>query len=538
VRRVVVGGVVTAVVLAGGVAAWSATGASAAASYRTVTASRGSVEQTLTATGTAAPKARADASFGTSGTVRSVAVSVGDRVAVGDTLAVLNRGTLRDAVTSAQASVAAARATLAAHTAAQAAAVTAASTAAQASARDAADQQASNAAAAKAAKTAAKAAKKTQQTMQRLAKQQGALMGAQHAADGAVQVSTAALAQQAAACTGDVVACQQALAAAQAAQTAVAAAQQQVEKAIAELSRSLTDALRSVAAPAGSSRTGSSTSTPAASSSTPSTSSSTGARVSTGSSASQGEGVTAATLARDQSSIDTARAALVRAEAALDRTELTAPIAGTVAAVSVSPGDSVTATTVAVVVTGDDGNVEVTIDVAESDIRSIIVGQQASVTADGTQQALPARVSSVGLLSASDTGTAAYPVVISLAGAPPSLAAGSDATVSVVTATAKDVVTVPSSAVTRAASGSTGVVRVLHGDQVTATRVTIGAVGPERAEIASGLKAGQRVVLADLSAELPSSSTNARIGGGGLGGGGGFGNGGFGGAAPRFRSAG
>ena len=63
------------------------------------------------------------------------------------------------------------------------------------------------------------------------------------------------------------------------------------------------------------------------------------------------------------------------------------------------------------------------------------------------------------------------------------------------------------------ASGSTGVVRVLASDQVTSTRVEVGAVGPERTQITTGLKAGQRVVLADFSAALPSSSTNARVGG-------------------------
>jgi RND family efflux transporter MFP subunit len=228
--------------------------------------------------------------------------------------------------------------------------------------------------------------------------------------------------------------------------------------------------------------------------------------------------VTAATLARDQSSIDTARAALVRAEAALDKARLAAPIAGTVAAVDVSPGESVDASTVAVVVNGDDGNVTVTIDVTENDIRAIEVGQSATVAPDGSSDPLPARVTSIGLLSASDSGTASYPVEVSLAGAPMSLASGSDATVSVVTATARNVVTVPSSAVSVAAGGSSGVVRVLTGDKVTSTPVQVGAVGALRTEITSGLNTGQRLVLADLSQALPSSSTDARIDGG-LGGG-------------------
>jgi multidrug efflux pump subunit AcrA (membrane-fusion protein) len=250
-----------------------------------------------------------------------------------------------------------------------------------------------------------------------------------------------------------------------------------------------------------------------------------------GSRSSSSATVTAATLARDQSAIDTARAALVRAQAALGRARLTTPIAGTVAAVDIAPGDSVSSSTAAVVVNGDQGNVEITIGVTENDIRAIKVGQAAEVSADGAQDPLTAKVTSVGMLAASGTGTASYPVVVSLTGAPLSLASGSDATVSVVTATARDVVTVPSSAVTRAGSGTTGVVRVLTGGQVTSTRVVVGAVGPELTQVSSGLKTGQRVVLADLSAPLPSSSTNARIGGGfggGLGGGG-FGGGGFGG---------
>ena len=413
------------------------------------------------------------------------------------------------------------------------------------------------------------------------------LTAAQRDADLAMQVSAAALTQQSVACAGvlapadpattpapDVAGCQTALGAAQAAQTKVAQAQQKVEKAIATLTQSLSAAMGTVSPQSSSATTPSpktsSPSTPSPKTSSPSTPSpktsssgpapstnsaptshaspasfvstssvsfSTTASVSasgtqpaassggtsTGSRGSSAT-VTAATLASDQSAIDTARAALVRAQAALDRARLTTPIAGTVAAVDVAAGDSVSSSTAAVVVEGDDRNVEITIDVTENDIRAIKVGQTAQVSADGALDAMRATVTSIGLLSASATGTASYPVVVSLTGAPRSLASGSDATVSVVTATARNVVTVPSSAVTRGATGSTGVVRVLTGDQVTTARVTVGAVGPERTQITSGLKTGQRVVLADLSAALPSSSTSARIGGGfGGGPGGGFG---------------
>lgn len=519
-RRGIIGGTVTGLVLAGGLAAWSATEASAAASYRTVTAARGSVEQTLTATGTVTPLAQADVSFGTSGTVRDVDVKVGDHVDIDDTLAVLDRTALRDAVTSAKATLANAKATLAADRTAQADAVAAAS--ASANSDDSSDSSADSGPPTSGDNgSSGDASKATGKALARLAKQQAALLRAQRGADLALQVSAAALRQQASACDGvlaadpeapetqDVAGCQEALGAAQAAQEAVAAAQRKVEQAIDTLTGSISAALRTLSSM--SQTTGSdprSDSTPSADSTeTPSADSgSNGSPTATT--------VTAATLARDQSSIDTARAAVVRAEAAFDNARLAAPIAGTIAAVDVAPGDSVSASTVAIVVNGDDGNVTVTIDVTEGDIRAIEVGQEANVTADGASDPLPAKVTSIGLLSASDSGTASYSVVLALAGAPMSLASGSDATVSVVTATARNVVTVPSSAVALATGGATGVVRVLAGDKLTSTPVQVGAVGPLRTEITSGIKAGQRLVLADLSQDLPSSSTGSRIGGG------------------------
>jgi HlyD family secretion protein len=547
-RRAVALGIVTCLVLAGGLAAWSATGASAAASYRTATATRGSVEQTLTATGTATPSSHADLSFGTTGTVKTVAVAPGDHVDIGDTLAVLDRTALRAAVTAAQADLARAKATLASDTAAQADAVSAAN-AAPASptgggstggggsggtgSGGSGSGGSGSGGSGSGGSTGSSAA--TARTLEKLAKEQAALVAAQHDVDAALQVSAAAASQQSAACAGvitsdpaatqptDVTGCQQALGAAQAAQAAVSKAQETVEKAIETLSASLAAAMKTVSpsttAPTSTSTRATFSTAAYATTTTASTAPAAGTSGGGPQGASSGT-VTAATLARDQAAIDTAHAAVVRAKAARDQAQLRTPIAGTVAAVDVAPGDTASTSTVAVVVNGDDGNVEITIDVSEDNIGAIKVGQDARVSADGSTSELPARVTSVGLLAATDSGTATYPVGVSLTGAPLSLASGSDATVSVVTATVDDVVTVPSSAVTRTAAGSTGVVRLLVGDQLTTTRVEIGAVGPVLTEIRSGLKAGQRIVLADMSAALPSSSTGARFGGGGGFGGG------------------
>jgi hypothetical protein len=60
-----------------------------------------------------------------------------------------------------------------------------------------------------------------------------------------------------------------------------------------------------------------------------------------------------------------------------------------------------------------------------------------------------------------------------------------------------------------------------NGTQQSVT-VTTGVVGPDLTEIASGLTEGQTVVLADLTAAIPTSTASSRAGSGALGAGSGF----------------
>ncbi len=98
---------------------------------------------------------------------------------------------------------------------------------------------------------------------------------------------------------------------------------------------------------------------------------------------------------------------------------------------------------------------------------------------------------------------------------------------SIVVRVARDVVTVPNSALIG------GTVRVMQGSSVVPSRVQTGAVGALTTEVTSGVSPGQQVVLADLSQPLPASSTTItrRLTGGG-GGGRGGGVGGLGGGRP------
>ncbi|MDT4944858.1 MAG: hypothetical protein QOH14_1591, partial [Pseudonocardiales bacterium] len=82
--------------------------------------------------------------------------------------------------------------------------------------------------------------------------------------------------------------------------------------------------------------------------------------------------------------------------------------------------------------------------------------------------------------------------------------------------------------------GGTYTVTVANGSKRSTVRVTIGLAGADLTQVKSGLQAGQKVVLADLSQPLPGSAssgttTTGRFGGGaggGFPGGGGAGRGG------------
>jgi alanine dehydrogenase len=111
-------------------------------------------------------------------------------------------------------------------------------------------------------------------------------------------------------------------------------------------------------------------------------------------------------------------------------------------------------------------------------------------------------VTAIGLLPDSSGD---FPVTVTVESTR-TVSEGSTAAVSIVVGTARNAITVPASAITR--TGTRSLVSVLKGQTVTRTVVTVGVVGTRRASITNGLKAGSTVVLADLSAAVPSSTTS------------------------------
>lgn len=241
---------------------------------------------------------------------------------------------------------------------------------------------------------------------------------------------------------------------------------------------------------------------------------------SSGSFSSGGQSVTAATISSDEASIDQAWAELIAAQQARAGAVIKAPAKGTVAQVSVSPGDSASAGSTAITVIAP-GLATVSLSASSSQVTQLKPGQAVYATPAGAATSLAGTVTSVSNVPSSSSSTT-YPVVVTLTKPDASLLVGTTASVEIVTGEAKDALTVPTSAVTN------GTVEVLDGDSVQRVRVTTGLVGRTRTVVTEGLKAGQQVVLADLSQPLPTGDSTQQSGFGSRGVlGGGFSGGGF-----------
>lgn len=484
-----------AVLVAGSGTAYAVTNDPSTGSYRTVRATKGDAEEVLSTSGSVDAARRADLEFGAAGTVARLAVAVGDTVRAGQVIARLDAHTLQAAVTRARASVARAVAQLEADKDAQAQAVAdAASSKLKASKPKSSTPSASPTSSGPDPDTAAQ--------LQALKDQQDAVLQAQTAATTAIAAAKDALTAQTAACAdayqedgksgdGDATACSTALAEVQARQDDVSAAQDALAKALSTLAATLSQALATLSA--NSATPSDDPTTPSGDSTTPA---SDGAVTPTADQPDSSSGtVTAARLAADQAAIEKARADLVDAQQQLRQAVLRSTRSGRVVSLPVAEGDQVSAGDVgAVVVGGKAVTIEGTVPSAK--VGQVKVGETVRVTTPGQPDTAEGTVTAVGLVADTSSGTATYPVTVTVEDPTIPLPAGSQAMLAIVVATAKDVVTVPISAVTR--RGDAASVRTWDGKELSRTGVTIGTVGAREVEITHGLEPGDEVVVADI----------------------------------------
>jgi RND family efflux transporter MFP subunit len=183
-------------------------------------------------------------------------------------------------------------------------------------------------------------------------------------------------------------------------------------------------------------------------------------------------------------------------QAKIKAASLKAPIAGVVTAVSIRAGfDAPSGAAIVIAST----TYEVSTDVVESDLANIKVGQTASVSITALDATVNGKVSAISPVAGdSSSSVVSYPVTVTLTDPPAAARAGMTADVTITTASATGVLTVPSSAL-QGTSGSYTVLTLAPDGTAQRTPVDVGLVTSTGAEIKSGLAEGTAVVTGTAS---------------------------------------
>jgi macrolide-specific efflux system membrane fusion protein len=220
-----------------------------------------------------------------------------------------------------------------------------------------------------------------------------------------------------------------------------------------------------------------------------------------------------------QAQVSAATAALANAQANLAQYQITAPFSGVVLAINGSVGQTVPAGTDSgptlpgiltpistlatassrsnpVIVLGATGSPVVAVTVPSNEISSVVPGQAVSIT---DQSALTGKNYEGKVLAISRSsyslavGVNAYYVTISVTGSDRGLTVGDSASVNISVSSVSNVLSVPVSAVYYVSGQS--YVDVWNGHAGVATSVSLGAKGSKFAQVLSGLRSGEEVVL-------------------------------------------
>ncbi len=187
-----------------------------------------------------------------------------------------------------------------------------------------------------------------------------------------------------------------------------------------------------------------------------------------------------------------AEVAVRQAEAVLAESVVRAPAGGVVAHRSVDPGDTVTQQARLLQVVQVDPAV-VVLAIPERELQALRPGTAVEVTADALgERRFPGRVARTSPVVSAETRTA--DVRVEVPNPDGALRPGMTARVRVVLARRQGVVAVPVEAVVRSAAGS--VVFVVEDGVARVRPVTLGLSDGVRVEVRSGLRPGERVVVA------------------------------------------
>ncbi len=202
-------------------------------------------------------------------------------------------------------------------------------------------------------------------------------------------------------------------------------------------------------------------------------------------------------IAAAQAGVLTQQAVVDKAASDLASTTLAAPVAGVVAQINGEPGEQLAGGSSAApfIVLSNTSTITLDGNAAEGDVSALRLGQAATVTIDaiGRGTRFDGAVTRIDPVATIQQGVPVYGVEVTIDGANRELRAGMVGTASVVIASKKDVLLVPTSAI-RDLPGGRGV-QVLRDGRPTAAPATFGIAGDTMTEVTGGLQAGDLVVV-------------------------------------------
>ena len=240
---------------------------------------------------------------------------------------------------------------------------------------------------------------------------------------------------------------------------------------------------------------------------------------------------TDAQLAADKAALAAAKNQRTSARKALAGATLTSPIDGVVASVGLTVGQSVSGGSSASssgsggastfggssttsssssssgsieIISTDAWVVNASVDATSVDL--LKAGNQAQLTIDGVTDTVYGTVSSIAVLSSSSSGTASYPVVIKVTGAPSGLHDGESVTATLIYKQLSNVLVIPTNAVHRNTDGTQYVDKVVNG-KVQQTTVQVGTTSGAQVQITSGLAAGDTIQIQQFTASRTGGGT-------------------------------
>lgn len=208
-------------------------------------------------------------------------------------------------------------------------------------------------------------------------------------------------------------------------------------------------------------------------------------------------------VARLETQISQAELALRRAQEAADGAGLRAPFAGVIAQVNVQPGSVVPGQGAAFVLV-DGSRLHVVASIDEIDVADVMPGQPALVSPNAAPDAVvPGQVTDVSPAGTIDQGIVTYEARIDLAANDAPLLAGMTVTVDIITQRLADVLLVPNWALSINRETGQTYVSVLQDDgTLRDVPIALGVRGEAYTQVISGVEEGQTVAVSFARQDL------------------------------------